>query len=113
LYSLEAFRKPEIVPDFLKTFKKTFIAFIESQLTEGKSSGDVAKRPYLDKGYPELFWLHVAFLFNFWVKDDSTGFEQTDAAIEKSVNLAFDLIGKGPVDSALDFLKFIYQTRIR
>jgi hypothetical protein len=36
-------------------------------------------------------------------------FEKTDAAIEKSVNLAFDLIGKGILDNALDFGKFLYQ----
>ena len=34
---------------------------------------------------------------------------ETDEAIEKSVNLAFDIIGKGVLDNALDFGKFLFQ----
>jgi hypothetical protein len=55
--------------------------------------------------------LHLGFVIHFWKQDDSAGFEKTDAVIEKSVNLAFDLISKGAVDSAIDFAKFMYQTK--
>jgi hypothetical protein len=53
----------------------------------------------------------MGFILLFWKEDDSAGFEKTDAAVEKSVNLAFDLIGKGAVDSAIDFAKFLYQNK--
>lgn len=102
--------KPEIVPAFLKPFRKTFFQFINDLMNQGRHAGDVANRPYLEKIYPQLFWLHLCFLLIFWMNDGSANFEQTDAAIEKSVNLAFDLIGKGAVDSALDFAKFLYQS---
>jgi hypothetical protein len=78
---------------------------------DGKTRGEVAARPYLDKQYPALFWFHLGFVLLFWKDDDSAGFEKTDAAVEKSVNLAFDLIGKGALDTAIDFAKFIYQTK--
>ena len=113
LVQLDSFNKLEIVPSFLKDFKSTFETFIESLLAEGKSKGEIATRPYLDKGYPKLFWLHLAFVVQFWKEDSSAGFEKTDAVIEKSVNLAFDLIGKGAVDSAIDFAKFMYQNKIK
>lgn len=102
--------KLEIVPGFLKTFKSRFETFVDGVLNDGKTKGEVAERPYLDKRYPQLFWVHLALLLMFWKGDDSAGFEKTDAFIEKSVNLAFDLIGKGAVDSAIDFGKFLYQT---
>ena len=57
-------------------------------------------------GYVDEF-----FLLLFWKDDESPGFEKTDAAVEKSVNLAFDLIGKGAVDSFIDFAKFLYQSK--
>jgi hypothetical protein len=82
-------------------------------LTVAKGKGEVATRPVLDKRYPHLFWLHLGFILLFWKQDSSAGFENTDAAIEKSVNLAFDLIGKGAVDSAIDFAKFLYQNKIK
>jgi hypothetical protein len=82
-------------------------------LNTGKASGEVARRPYLDSRYPEMFWLHMAFLLVFWKDDNSAAFEQTDAAIEKTVNLAFDLIGKGAVDSVIDLAKFLYQAKVK
>ncbi|HMJ68406.1 MAG TPA: TetR family transcriptional regulator C-terminal domain-containing protein [Cyclobacteriaceae bacterium] len=111
IQQLGTFRKPELTPTYLKDFKKAFVEFIESALNQGKSNGEVSPRPYLDRLYPNLFWMHTGFLLLYWREDESAGFEKTDAAIEKSVNLAFDLIGKGAIDSAFDFAKFLYQSR--
>jgi hypothetical protein len=113
LVQLENHKKLEIIPGFLKDFKTSYETFVESILEAGKNDGEVAKRPYLDKRYPQIFWFHMAFLLIFWKDDESAGFEKTDAAIEKSVNLAFDLIGKGAVDSMFDFAKFLYQTKVK
>ncbi|HEY5824294.1 MAG TPA: TetR family transcriptional regulator C-terminal domain-containing protein [Cyclobacteriaceae bacterium] len=111
LFQLQPFRKIELVPSYLKEFKKSFESFFETILSEGKGNGEVSQRPYLDKRYPQLFWVHFGFILLFWKEDFSADFEKTDAAIEKSVNLAFDLIGKGALDSAIDFAKFMYQTK--
>ncbi|HTF20303.1 MAG TPA: TetR family transcriptional regulator C-terminal domain-containing protein [Chryseolinea sp.] len=102
--------RPAIVPPHLKGFKASFERFIENILNLGKDRGEVATRPIIDKRYPKLFWLHMGFILTFWKNDNSADFEKTDAAVEKSVNLAFDLLGKGAVDSAIDFGKFLYQT---
>jgi AcrR family transcriptional regulator len=109
VHQLKSWKNPATVPVFLKGFKESFKDWINSVLNEGKASGEVAKRPYLDERYDRLFWMHFIFILQFWVHDESADFEKTDAAIEKSVNLAFDLIGKGVLDSALDFGKFLYQ----
>jgi len=106
-------QKPEFVPEYIKAFKSSFELFFENILNEGKGTGEVANRPLLDKRYPKLFWLHMGFLLVFWKEDESPGFEKTDAAVEKSVNLAFDLIGKGAVDSFIDFAKFLYQSKTK
>jgi len=113
IFQLEHFRRFELVPEYIKGFKTEFESFFESLLNVGKGNGEVAHRPIIDKRYPQLFWLHLGFILLFWKEDSSPGFEKTDAAIEKSVNLAFDLIGKGAVDSAIDFAKFMYQNKIK
>jgi AcrR family transcriptional regulator len=113
LVQMENHRKLEIVPGFLKDFKSDYESYIESVLNVGQTNGEVASRPFFDKRYPQLFWFHMAFLLIFWKDDTSGAFEKTDAAIEKSVNLAFDLIGKGAVDSVIDFAKFLYQTKVK
>lgn len=109
VHQLQDWKTPAPTPVFLKDFKVGFEEWIKKILNEGKSTGDVARRPYLDDRYHHLFWLHFAFILHFWRNDDSANFERTDAAVEKSVNLAFDLIGKGILDNAIDFGKFIYQ----
>jgi hypothetical protein len=113
LFQLEHSKKFELVPAYVRGFKAEFESFFESVLNTAKGSGEVANRPILDKRYPQLFWLHLGFILLFWKEDSSPGFEKTDAAIEKSVNLAFDLIGKGAVDSAIDFAKFLYQNKTK
>jgi hypothetical protein len=113
LLQLEQHKKRHITPDFLQHFKSRYISFIEGVINAGKTNGEIARRPFLDKRYPRVFWLHMSFLLNYWRDDNSRGFERTDAAIEKSVTLAFELIGKGAVDSAIDFAKFLYQTRVK
>lgn len=112
LLQLQSYRRIEVMPSYLREFKKSFDAFFEKTLEEGKVKGEIARRPYFDKRYPQLFWFHLGFILLFWKDDTSAGFEKTDAAIEKSVTLAFDLIGKGAFDSAIDFAKFIYQSRM-
>lgn len=113
LLQLQAHQKLEIVPGFIKDFKSAYENFIEHTLSIGKTQGEIATRPLLDKRYPQLFWLHMSFILIFWKEDNSAAFERTDMAIEKSVNLAFDLIGKGAVDSAIDFAKFLYQMKMK
>lgn len=113
LLQLKDFKKAAFTPGMLKQVKSNFDEFISGILNEGKTAGEVATRPYLDKRYPDLFWAHFTFLILYWKDDDSAGFENTDAFIEKSVNLAFDLIGKGAFDTAIDLAKFLYQSNVK
>jgi AcrR family transcriptional regulator len=109
LYLLKTWKNPAIQPAYLKGFHASFEAWANGVVAEGKNSGEIAKRPFLDERYHHLLWLHLLFILQFWSHDDSANFDKTDAAIEKSVNLAFDLIGKGILDNAIDFGKFLYQ----
>jgi hypothetical protein len=109
LFSLRSWKNPALTPTFLRSFKKEFDQWLNGVISEGKANGEIAPRPFFDKQYDKLFWLHLLFILQFWAHDESAGFDKTDAAIEKSVNLALDLIGKGVLDQALDFGKFLYQ----
>lgn len=95
--------------DPLSQLKNHFSQFVKEILIEGESSGEVASRGPLSARYSDLLGMQFVFLFNYWKKDTSIGFEHTDAAIEKSVNLGFDLMGKGVVESLVDFGKFLLK----
>jgi hypothetical protein len=100
----------ELNPEFLVQLKHVYKDFIQEMIMEGKDTTEIAERPFSNL-YDKGFWLHLVFLTRFWVKDDSKDYEQTDAAVEKSVNFIMDLIAKGPLDSFMDFAKFLYQNR--
>lgn len=110
--SLQNFQSPEniIKHNSLKSLKTVFVDFSNDLIMEGGESGEIPTRQnLLNKSYPNGLWLQFIFLLNFWKNDGSKDFTNTDAAIEKSVNLSMDLIGHGPVDAIVDFAKFMYQ----
>ena len=98
-------------PTFLTDLKIAFKDFTRDLVLEGKESKEVQPRKYLDERYPDALWLQLLMILDFWVKDRSKGFEQTDAMIEKAVNTSFDLMASSALDSVLDFAKFLYQNR--
>jgi AcrR family transcriptional regulator len=95
----------------LMPFRDAFNDFIRDLLAEGRESREVEPRPFVTERYPTALWAQTLFVLDFWVRDVSRNFEQTDTAIEKSVNTAFDLIGRSPLDSLFDLAKFVYQNR--
>lgn len=96
-------------PSGLDALKGDFKNWINGLIADGMYTHEVASRSKLSDSYDNLFWLQFMFLLNFWKRDKSQGFQKTDAAIEKSVNLSFDLISKNALDSAFDFGKFLFQ----
>ncbi len=95
----------------LADFKNGFYEYINILLEEGMDTGEVEQRMFIAKKYDTLLWAETEFLIRFWVRDDSKNFERTDAAVEKTVNFAMDLIGRNLADSAFDFVKFLFQRK--
>lgn len=102
--------RPTVTPLFLKSFKSEFLSWANNLVIEGKDTDEIANRPFISDRYGEALWIQTLFILNFWRNDESAGFVQTDAAIEKAVNVAFDLMGRGAVDSIMDLAKFIFQS---
>lgn len=103
--------KPEITPSFLRKFRDSFTHYVEELIKEGFEKGEIVKRPVISDRYKHGLWVQLVFVIGFWLRDDSANFQNTDAAIEKSVNLAFDFMGEGPLEKMIDFAKFLYQNR--
>ncbi len=99
------------VPNYLSDVKDDFKTFTQSIINEGINNNEVADRKYISDKYADGLWVQFGFIHTFWLKDDSKDFEKTDAVIEKSVQLSFELISKGVLDVAIDFGKFLFQNR--
>ncbi|MFN3316706.1 MAG: TetR family transcriptional regulator C-terminal domain-containing protein, partial [Raineya sp.] len=93
------------------SFKENFKAYAQELLNEALETGEAQNRNFLNNAYPDFLWANTLYLLNFWLKDTSKNFEQTDASVEKIVNLFFDIVGKTFLDSLFDFAKFAFQNR--
>ncbi|WKN31797.1 TetR family transcriptional regulator C-terminal domain-containing protein [Porifericola rhodea] len=97
--------------DFLSAFKSSFLEYGNELIAEGKETEEIVDRPIVGNRYNDGLWQQLLFVLKFWINDDTRGFERTDAAIEKAVNLSFDLMSRSAIDAAFDFAKFLYQGR--
>ena len=111
LYFFQTQRKHELAPSFLKNARKSYLDFVNVLVEEGLQNGEFKKRPYLSEKYGDALWLQFLFLLRFWVNDESKSFESSDALIEKTVKLTFELLGESPLDSFIDLAKFLYQNK--
>lgn len=68
---------------------------------------------YQEKALQESAWIQFLFTLKFWMEDSSAGFEKTDIYIEKSVTLSFELMNLAPLNSLIDFGKFIFTEKIQ
>ncbi|PWJ34181.1 TetR family transcriptional regulator C-terminal domain-containing protein [Sediminitomix flava] len=115
-YILEATECPKEkalkkTPEYLSLFKSEFHKWVRNVLMEAKESEEIKRRQYLDDFYPKAMWVQCLFVIDFWIRDESVGFEKTDEAIERAVKLSFDLMAETPLESAFDFGKFLFQSR--
>lgn len=93
----------------LRQMRESFFGFCENIIAQGLESGELSRRKYLDQRYKDALWLQFIFVIRFWINDTSPDFEKTDEAIEKGVQLTFDLMGHSPLDNLLDYGKFLVR----
>jgi AcrR family transcriptional regulator len=105
------FRLPDFYRNKLETFRHAFNSYVSDLVKEGYQTSEIKERKYISDQYVHGFWLQALFVLKYWLDDTSSQFEMTDAAIEKAVNLSFQLIKSNTLDSLLDFGKFIFTRK--
>lgn len=98
---------PMCNPDWLRGMERRFKEWASGLVSTGVSGGEIAERGRLAGLYPSALYLLLRAAIDFNVKDTSPRYERTDAFVEKSVNLAFDLMRTQAIDSAFDLLRFL------
>jgi hypothetical protein len=84
-----------------------FEAFAKSVLMLGRQQGEIASRGPVTAVYPKAMKLLLRSVVAYNLKDESPKFERTDAFIEKSVAVLFDVMGRQVLDSGFDLLRFL------
>jgi hypothetical protein len=97
----------------LKEFRNHFKQFI-GQISDGylKVRSERIRKAQQD-ALEEGAWIQFLVTLKFWLDDESIGFEKTDLFIEKSIRATFDLIDTTPLESIIDFGKFLIKEKLR
>lgn len=94
-------------PGALEGLRAEFLDFAHRIVDRGRETGEIADRRGITSLYPGILYVHLRWVIDQYLKDESEGFERTDAFIEKTVTLAFDLFRSQALDSAADLLRFL------
>jgi len=94
-------------PSSLEGLRNSFRDFAGEIIRHGMEEGAIAERGPLGSFYPEVLYIHWRSVLEYFLKDESRGFDRTDAFIEKTVELAFDLLRTQAIDSAADLARFL------
>lgn len=111
LFRLEGFVGKMTIPFFMSDFFKEFTNHMNEILAEAVENQEIVTRPIVGDQYVQLYKLIIGYILKVWISDSSKDYQTTDAAVEKSINLTFEMLQKGPIDSIIDFVKFAYQNR--
>jgi hypothetical protein len=107
IYSLKKQPRTLSSPKVLDTMRNIFESFADDILRDGLETGELTDRKFFSNKYKDALWMQFGFVLKFWTNDNSAGFEKTDEAIEKGVNVTFDLFQRSPIDNLLDYGKFL------
>jgi hypothetical protein len=94
----------------IKGMFNPFGDFFQVLIVEGTTSGEVIARPFIGPKYKDVLWWSVLLVLQYWLRDDSELFEQTDVAVEKTVHFAFDLMAPNALDSATGWISFYIKS---
>ncbi len=106
VYSLQKHGARMQTPDVLSGVRTIFENFAEATIREGLDKGELADRKFFSKRYKDALWVQFGVILNFWINDNSTAFEKTDEAIERGINVTFDLFERSTLDNLIDYGKF-------
>ena len=97
----------------LSSLRTSFKKYVAEIITDDYLLKQEKIQDFQKKAIQETAWIQLLLTLKFWLEDESPAFEKTDIYIEKSVKLSFELMNIAPIDSLIDFGKFIFKEKIQ
>lgn len=97
----------------LSELRVAFKEYVTTIITDEYRIKNEKAQEYQEKAITEGSWIQLLMTLKFWLDDSSPAFEKTDIFIEKSVKATFELMNISPIESLIDFGKFIFKEKIQ
>ncbi|MFC4995699.1 hypothetical protein ACFPTZ_26125, partial [Rubritalea tangerina] len=89
--------------------RESFITWADALVLDAVNAGEFADRKKFNELYAKGLFEQLRFLIDYYRKDSSDNFQDTDALVEKSVRFFADSARSGVLDSALDLARFMLR----
>ena len=96
----------------LSGLRNSFRDYLSEIITDDFRTQQEKLQNFQEKAFLEASWIQLLLTLKFWLVDSSPSFEKTDIYNEKSVKASFELMNITPIDSLIDFGKFIFKEKI-
>ena len=96
----------------LSGLRNSFRDYLSEIITDDFRTQQEKLQNFQEKAFLEASWIQLLLTLKFWLDDSSPSFEKTDIYIEKSVKASFELMNITPIESLIDFGKFIFKEKI-
>jgi hypothetical protein len=96
----------------LSGLRSSFKKYISDIISDDYRVQQEKLQNFQEKAIQETSWVQLLMTLKFWLDDSSPSFEKTDIYIEKSVKATFELMNIAPLESLIDFGKFIFKEKI-
>ena len=97
----------------LSSLRMLYKKFVSEIITDDFRTQQERLQNFQEKAFQETSWFQLLLTIKFWLDDSSASFEKTDIYIEKSIKATFELMNITPIDSLIDFGKFIFKEKIQ
>ena len=97
----------------LSSFRTEFKNYVSEIITDDVRIQYEKFQNIQEKAIKESAWIQFLMILKFWLEDESAAFEKTDIFIEKSVKAGFELMNITPIESVIDFGKFLFKEKIQ
>ncbi|OCB77886.1 TetR family transcriptional regulator C-terminal domain-containing protein [Flavobacterium crassostreae] len=97
----------------LSALRTAFLDYVADIIPDDQRIKQEKLQKIQQKALQESAWIQLLMALKFWLEDASANFEKTDIYIEKSVKLSFELMQVAPIDSLIDFGKFMFKEKIQ
>lgn len=95
----------------LNQLKDCFIEFITSLELKSVDFKSNQLNQFQSTTQENVMWIQFLFVFKYWLKDESQGFEKTDILIEKTITTTLQVMDTTPLEKIVDLGKFLFKEK--
>jgi Tetracyclin repressor-like, C-terminal domain len=96
----------------LSSLRSSFKNYVAGIISDEYRIKQKKFQDFQEKAIQETSWIQLLLTLKFWLEDSSPAFEKTDLYIEKSIKVTFEMMNITPLDSLIDFGKFLFKEKI-